>query len=197
MLLYIFSFLALSAVPFVLGAYGGHLAAEVVDNPRHRRNAMLIVWGLAAIGVVLAGCQQCLVYESDKDHEATQGKLSRQLEASSGQQQFMRGQLDSIGLMIGKFGERNNNPDMKEFAAIIAKMGQSVRGPAVRVVSVTAPKPNDFRVAHGLGRMPDVAIVQMTSPGIIWWKSPDHMYDANDLYLAASDSGLTAKVYVW
>jgi hypothetical protein len=70
--LYILSFLALSAVPLVLGAYGGHLAAEVVDNPRHRKNAMLIVWGVTAIGVVLAGCQQYLVYKSDKDHDSIQ-----------------------------------------------------------------------------------------------------------------------------
>ena len=53
MLIYVVSFLALAAVPLALGGYGGHLAAEVISNPKHRGNAMLTVWGLAALGVVL------------------------------------------------------------------------------------------------------------------------------------------------
>jgi hypothetical protein len=66
MWLYITSFLALAAVPLALGAYGGHLAAEVISDRKHRRNAMLIVWNLAAVGVVLAGVQQIMTYRADR-----------------------------------------------------------------------------------------------------------------------------------
>ena len=56
--------------------------------------------------------------------------------------------------------------------------------------------PGSFSVAHLLGRMPVGATIRMTSPGAIWWQSPTDM-DSLNLYLVASDAGVTAKVQVW
>jgi hypothetical protein len=56
--------------------------------------------------------------------------------------------------------------------------------------------PGNFIVAHLLGRTPVGATVRMTSPGAIWWQSPADMDNIN-LYLVASDGGVTAKVQVW
>jgi len=36
----------------------------------------------------------------------------------------------------------------------------------------------------------------MTSPGAIWWQAPTDL-DSLNLYLVASDAGVTAKVQVW
>lgn len=63
-------------------------------------------------------------------------------------------------------------------------------------VSVTPEAPGNFQVAHGLGRVPTAGIIQMTSSGTIWFQSP-LMYDGTNLYLVASDGGVTAKILVW
>ena len=56
--------------------------------------------------------------------------------------------------------------------------------------------PGNFCVPHLLGRPPIGAQIRMTSPGAIWWQSPTDVDNAN-LYLVASDAGVTAKVQVW
>jgi hypothetical protein len=53
-----------------------------------------------------------------------------------------------------------------------------------------------FALAHRLGRVPAGAFIQMTSSGAMWFQS-SAMYDATNLYLVASDAGVTAKVMVW
>jgi hypothetical protein len=61
---------------------------------------------------------------------------------------------------------------------------------------VTPLGPGNFTVPHLLGRVPIGAQIRMTSPGAIWWQSPTDVDDVN-LYLVASDAGVTAKVQVW
>lgn len=63
-------------------------------------------------------------------------------------------------------------------------------------VSVTAPQPGNFTVAHRLGRKPVGALIRMTSAGAVWWQSPTDT-DTTNLYLVASDTGVTAKVMLW
>lgn len=63
-------------------------------------------------------------------------------------------------------------------------------------IPVAPTAPGDFTVPHLLGRVPIGAHVRMTSPGSIWWQSPVDT-DAVNLYLVASDAGVTAKVQVW
>ena len=63
-------------------------------------------------------------------------------------------------------------------------------------IPVTPSGPGNFTVPHLLGRLPVGAQVRMTSPGAIWWQSPTDMDNIN-LYLVASDAGVTAKVQVW
>jgi hypothetical protein len=63
-------------------------------------------------------------------------------------------------------------------------------------IPVAPAGPGNFTVPHLLGRIPVGAHVRMTSPGAIWWQSPADM-DGTNLYLVASDAGVTAKVQVW
>lgn len=64
-------------------------------------------------------------------------------------------------------------------------------------IAVAATAPGSFTVPHLLGRTPVGANIRMTSGGgAIWWQSPTDM-DSTNLYLVASDAGLTAKVQVW
>lgn len=63
-------------------------------------------------------------------------------------------------------------------------------------IPVAPSAPGNFTVPHLLGRTPIGAHVRMTSPGAIWWQSPTDV-DGVNLYLVASDVGVTAKVQIW
>jgi hypothetical protein len=68
--------------------------------------------------------------------------------------------------------------------------------PLFGAVSVASSAAGNFTVPHLLGRAPICAIIQMTSGGAIWFQSPTS-YDGVNLYLVASDAGVTGRVIVW
>lgn len=64
---YVLTFFALAVFPLALGGYGVHLATLALsENPKGRRKALIIVWGLASIGIVLFGVSQAVTYHADK-----------------------------------------------------------------------------------------------------------------------------------
>ncbi len=63
-------------------------------------------------------------------------------------------------------------------------------------VSAAPTGTGNFSLAHLLGRKPVGAIIQMTSGGSIWFQTPT-MFDTTNLYLVASDAGITGKVQIW
>ncbi len=54
----------------------------------------------------------------------------------------------------------------------------------------------NFTAQHFLGRIPIGAIISMTSDGAIWRQSPTDR-DGTNLYLVASQTGVTTKVLLW
>jgi hypothetical protein len=81
-----------------------------------------------------------------------------------------------------------------QLAAEIVAIEQYLAGP--KQVSVTSPNNGNFSVPHGLTRAPRrVSAVRMTSSGLIWFQTAS--FDAVNLNLAASDTGLTGVVEVW
>ncbi len=63
-------------------------------------------------------------------------------------------------------------------------------------ISLAPAAPGNFAVTHLLGRAPLGAVIRMTSGGAVWFQDPVDM-DGTNLYLVASDAGVTAKVMVW
>ena len=63
-------------------------------------------------------------------------------------------------------------------------------------LSAAPSSPGNCTVPHLLGRVPLCAIIQMTSGGSIWFQTPAS-YDGVNLYLVASDAGVTGRVIVW
>ena len=53
----------------------------------------------------------------------------------------------------------------------------------------------NFTVAHGLGMIPNSAVIQMTAGGFIWLQNPKQ-FDATNLYLTASGPNLTATAVI-
>jgi uncharacterized membrane protein len=90
-MIYLISFLAAAAVPLAVAGYGGHLAAKVLDRPERRR-ALAVIWVLGALGVLLSGFQQVLVYRSDADHERQRAAMAAKAEM---EQQQLRDKLDA------------------------------------------------------------------------------------------------------
>ena len=68
--------------------------------------------------------------------------------------------------------------------------------PIFGAVSVASSAAGNCTFPHLLGRVPICAIIQMTSNAIIWFQTPTS-YDGTNLYLVASDAGVTGKVIVW
>jgi hypothetical protein len=89
-MVYVISLLSVAAFPLAVAAYGGHLAAKVLDAPE-RRKALAVVWVLALVGVLLAAMQQVYVYRSDRAYELQQAVLQAKAEAD---QQQLREKLD-------------------------------------------------------------------------------------------------------
>ena len=54
----------------------------------------------------------------------------------------------------------------------------------------------NFSVPHLLGRTPVGVLIQMTASGAIWFQALT-TYDNTNLYLVASDPGVTARVQIW
>ncbi len=63
-------------------------------------------------------------------------------------------------------------------------------------IPVAPSAAGNFTVAHRLGRAPVGAQLRMTTGGAIWFQSPTDM-DGTNLYLVASDAGVTARVVLW
>jgi hypothetical protein len=67
---------------------------------------------------------------------------------------------------------------------------------AAKWIPFTTPNAGDFTLAHGLGYVPSgVCQPLMTSAGDIWFQAV--ICDMTNLYLTASDAGLTGLVLVW
>lgn len=90
-MVYVLSFLSAAAAPLAVAGYVGHLTAKVLDRPERLR-ALTIVWVLAAVGVVLSGVQQILMYRSDRMHDQQQAAMVAKAEHD---QQQLREKLDA------------------------------------------------------------------------------------------------------
>jgi hypothetical protein len=53
----------------------------------------------------------------------------------------------------------------------------------------------NFTLAHNLGLIPTTVIIEPTASGSIWFQNP--RYDATNLYLVASGSGITGVAIVY
>jgi hypothetical protein len=84
-------------------------------------------------------------------------------------------------------GNVNQNPTTSAWAQLGGGGGVTITAVAIGPTS----GPPDFTIAHGLGTTPASVVIEMKSAGAIWFQSPE--YDDTNLYLTASDAGLTAS----
>jgi hypothetical protein len=65
----------LATVPFALAAYGGHIAAETLEDKRRRASVKRRFWGLCVIGIVLAFLQQYRAVRTDSANKQKAGQV--------------------------------------------------------------------------------------------------------------------------
>ena len=96
------------------------------------------------MAVALYGAAQWLTYKSEGVHEQKEverqtaaekesGQLRARLDDSLHRQEYMRGQLDSIALMVGKLGKKENSSAMRLLAKAIEGMAGNSKRPLTRV----------------------------------------------------------------
>ena len=61
-------------------------------------------------------------------------------------------------------------------------------------IDVIPPNVGNFKIPHGLGRIPEDAHLELTSLSTLVWQAK--MFDAENLYFQGGDLAATAKVYV-
>jgi hypothetical protein len=80
-------------------------------------------------------------------------------------------------------------PDFSSIAELSGVLALSA------TLEVTSPNAGNFEVAHGLDTVPFLIEIVPTSAGAIWGQAG--FADDTNIYLAASDVGVTATVYVY
>jgi hypothetical protein len=68
--------------------------------------------------------------------------------------------------------------------------------PVSTSVAFSTTAPGNFTLPHNLGVTPQSVIFEYTSDGVVWFQSPV-LYDATNLYLVASDTGITGFALVY
>ena len=76
----------------------------------------------------------------------------------------------------------------------VAPSGLALQLPATTLL-VSSSEPGDFTVPHGIGAVPSIIEILPTSSGQISLQSP--AFDATNVYLRASDAGVTATITVF
>ena len=71
-----------------------------------------------------------------------------------------------------------------------------IANPSFVLVNLAPSSPGNFTIAHGLGAVPAIVVISMSSGGEIWLQNPTG-FDQTNLYLTASDGGITGIAAVW
>lgn len=62
-------------------------------------------------------------------------------------------------------------------------------------INFTTQVAGNFTLAHNLGTIPTSVVIEMTQGGTVWFQPV--RYDATNLYLVASDIGLTGIIWIY
>lgn len=79
-------------------------------------------WGVLIFGIVISLLTAIQIYRSNASREKAQENLKSELDQSLLNQQYTKGQLDSLSIMVGRLGQSNANDGL---AAALRQMAQA------------------------------------------------------------------------
>ena len=101
----------------------------------------------------------------------------------------------NVQLLITAKGHNKLVSEIISIENFLGKNGSNVTSPTPTEVVLNPVSAGDFQVAHGIGKTPKYAVIQMTSNGLIRFQTT--RYDSTFLYLNASDVNLTGYAEVF
>jgi hypothetical protein len=129
-------YLLLGVIQVCTAVWGGIVSARSIPDGRERNNHIVAFVFLGLIGLAITVWSGLRSYDSQQASNAAQAALrgevsnaGRRLEQSLQRQEYMRGQLDSIGLMVGKLGQRTNDPALNTVAEAVKRMADVTNQP--------------------------------------------------------------------
>lgn len=99
-----------------------------------------------------------------------------------------------VPIQCDTYSLTGTNADLNSISPTPAPPTPSVQ--ASEILSVTSLAAGNFTQAHTLAQLPTWADIAMTSGGGIWFQKSTK-FDASNLYLTASDAGVTADIFVY
>ena len=155
----------LALVPFLLAAYGGHLAAENISDSKRRRRSKGIFWALCVIGIAVAalwqfrtmrteGVRNKVAEENERRRNAAelesieaQGELSDSEKANSKKLLYLQGQLNT--LLLRPQPESQKIDEIKLKSEVTAAINDKVSSaPRSRPIVVQQPSTEPQPKAH-------------------------------------------------
>jgi hypothetical protein len=79
LMIYILLFVAYALVPLTLAGYGAHIGAEGTRNKKLKLKQLLIIWGLAIVGVLVSGIAQYASWRSDTKRDRNEQVFQSQI----------------------------------------------------------------------------------------------------------------------
>src|ERR1700731_1002605 len=112
----------LGVVTALMAALGGIVSAHAPVNPKHKWTYGAAFVALGIFSVILIVTQSRAAAKEQVEALEKQRQIQEKLDSSRMSQEYMRGQLDSISVMVKKVGERTTDPVLGQMAVTIARM---------------------------------------------------------------------------
>jgi hypothetical protein len=125
--------LAIGAIQLALGVMGVYVSLRPPEKKHH------VVWmsAFVIVGLFGIGLTHHLAKSADlaqQQNSLQQGQIAtqqreiqRQLQSNLHQQEYTNGQLDAMGLMVGKILKSKNDTEIRQLASQVRKMTEATK----------------------------------------------------------------------
>jgi len=117
----------LGVVTALMAALGGIVSAHAPAKPKHKWAYGAAFVALGVFSIILIVTQSRATAKEQQEAQEKQRQIQEKLDSSRMSQEYMRGQLDSISVMIKKVGEKTTDPVLGQMAVTIARMADNAR----------------------------------------------------------------------
>jgi hypothetical protein len=122
-----FLYLILGLTQIAMAVWGGIVSTKSLPSSGQTSLHARIFYAMGFFGLLSMACIGWNNHQVKEEDRNVKQSLSDQLQSSLQRQEYMRGQLESISVMIGKVGERSTDPVVAQLAGAVIKMADNAR----------------------------------------------------------------------